>query len=93
MHLASRVALDPAGDFGASPQATIGWRLIEGLLELRLLLLREDERAARIAVAAVAQALGTLVIGAMSKGADPCRAVAGDFTNLFGRLTPSRAAR
>ena len=54
MHLASRLALNPAGDFGAGPQAPICWRLIEGLVKLGLLLLREDERAARIAMAAVA---------------------------------------
>ena len=62
MHLAPRVALDPAGDFGASPQPTICWRLLESLLELGLLLWREHKRAARIAVAAVAQAFLTLVI-------------------------------
>jgi hypothetical protein len=60
-----------SGRRGASPEATIGWRLIEGLLELRLLLWREKERAARIAVAAVAQVLGTLVMAAMGEGADP----------------------
>ncbi len=89
MHFASRVALDPAGDFGAGPQAAIGWRLIEGLLELGLLLWREHERTARIAVAAVAQTLGTRVIVAMSKGADPRRAGAGDFSDLCGRLALS----
>src|SRR5439155_19610176 len=52
VHLAPRVTLDPAGDFGARPQPTIGWRLLESLLELGLLLWREDEPAARIAVAA-----------------------------------------
>ncbi len=86
VNLAPRLALDPAGYFGACPQATIGWRLIEGLVELGLLLWREDERAARIAVAAVAQALRTLVIVTMGKGADPRRAVAGDESDLFGRL-------
>ncbi len=68
MHLASRVALDPAGDFGASPQPTIGWRLLESLLELRLLLWREEAGAPKIAMAAVAQALGTRVIVAMGQG-------------------------
>src|SRR5712691_329885 len=48
MHLAPRLALDPAGDFGAGPRATIGWRLLEGLVESGLLLWREEERAARI---------------------------------------------
>jgi hypothetical protein len=53
MHLAPRVALDPAGDFGASPQATICWRLLERLVELGVLLWREEACTARIAVAAV----------------------------------------
>src|SRR5258708_21625110 len=83
MYLAPRLALDPVGDFGASPQTAISRRLIESLLKLRL---REDERPARITATPVAQTLGTLLIVAMSKGADPCRAVAGDQSDLFGRL-------
>ena len=89
MGLVPRLALDPAGDFGTGPQAAISWRLIESLLELGLLLWREHKRAARIAVAAVAQAFLTLVIVAMSKGTDPCLAVAGDFRDLFGHLALS----
>jgi len=81
--LVFRLALVPVGSFGTSPhapqQTAIGWRLIEGLVELCLLFLREDERATRIAVAAVAQALGILVIVAMGKGANPRRAITGDF--------------
>jgi hypothetical protein len=59
--LAFRLALVPVGYFGTSPhaphQTAIDWRLIEGLVELCLLFLREDERATSIVVAAVAQAL------------------------------------
>jgi len=86
MHLAPRVALDPTGDFGAGPQPTICWRLLESLLELCLLLWREEAGAPRIAMAAVAQASGTLVIVAMGQGANPRQAVPGDFSDLFGRL-------
>ena len=53
VHLAPCLALDPTGDFGARPQPTIGWRLLESLLELGLLLWRKQEPAARIVVAAV----------------------------------------
>jgi hypothetical protein len=37
-------------------------------------------------MAAVAQALGPLVIVAMSQGANPRQAVPGDFSDRFGRL-------
>src|SRR5258708_36277597 len=86
MLLVLRVALDPAGDFGAGPQAPIGGRLLERLIELRLLLWREEAGAARIAMAAVAEALGTLVIVAMGQGANPRRTVPGDFSDRFSRL-------
>jgi hypothetical protein len=93
MHLAPRVALDPTGDFGAGPQPTIGWWLLESLLELCLLLWREEAGAPSIAMAAEAGALGTLVIVAMGQGANPRQAVPGDFSDRFGRLAPPPVAR
>jgi len=65
MHLAPRVALNPTGNYRASPRPTIGWKFLQSLVKLGLLLVREEAYAPRIAMAAGAQALETLVLGAM----------------------------